>query len=738
MIKKEMQLGGRTLSIETGRMAKQAGGSVLVQYGETSVLVAATAAKDEDHGRDYFPLQVEYREKSYAGGKIPGGFFKREARPSEKEILSARLTDRPIRPLFPDGFNAETQVIITVVSSDGENHADVLGTIGGSVALSISEIPWNGPVAAVHVGLIGDDLVLNPLFSQKEELLMDIIVTGTATDVVMVEGEAKEISEETLVKALAFAQEHISELVAFQQTIIDEIAPVKRELVVNEEVEAIKTKVDAVIDEAKLSELNHIVLKQERSEARKAYQDELVAQFEEEYPDDLNVVVESLSSRLKKNIRERIMAENTRVDGRGLKDVRQITAEVGVLPRVHGSALFTRGETQALVVATLGTKTDEQIIDDVEQDTTKTFMLHYNFPPYCVGETGRIGFTSRREIGHGNLAERSLRPYLPTKEDFPYTIRLVSEVLESNGSSSMATVCGGSLALMDAGVKIPKTVAGIAMGLIGDGERIAVLSDIIGDEDHYGDMDFKVAGSRDGITAIQMDLKIEGISAEIMTQALHQAKEGRNHIIDVMEAALPAARDELSPYAPRFITMKIQTDQIGDVIGPQGKIIKEIQADTGATIEIEQDGTVFIFATEQEGAEAAHKRVEAIVRIPVAGEEFEAEVVRIMNFGAFVEFLPGKQGLIHISDLEWGHVGKVEDVLNIGDKVMCKLTEVDSSGRYNLSRKALLEKPEGYVEPPPRPPRRDDRGRGGRDRGGNRGGGRDRGRGGRDRDRNRR
>lgn len=722
MIKKEMMLGGRTLSLETGRMARQAGGSVLAMYGETAVLVAATASKQEDTTRDFFPLQVEYREKSYAGGKIPGGFFKREARPSEKEILSARMTDRPIRPLFPDAFNNETQVMITVVSSDGENTADALGTIGASFALSISDIPWNGPVAAVHVGRINGELILNPTFAQLEESEMDIIITGTATDVVMVEGEAQEVSEEVMVEALGFAQKAISEIVAFQQSIVDEIKPVKRDVPIDEEKEAIKAAVDAKIDEKELSKLNSIVLKQERQNARSEAKEALVAQFEEEYPDHLKVVGEVFDSRLKANIREQIMAKGVRVDGRKLDEIRQITAEVGVLPRVHGSALFTRGETQALVVTTLGTKLDEQIIDDVEQDYKKSFMLHYNFPPYCVGETGRIGFTSRREIGHGNLAERSLRPFLPEKEDFPYTVRLVSEILESNGSSSMASVCGGSLALMDAGVGINKTVAGIAMGLISDGKRFSVLSDILGDEDHYGDMDFKVTGTKDGINAIQMDLKIEGISAELMTEALMQAKAGRHHIIDIMEAAIPAAREDVSPNAPRFISIKIEQEQIGEVIGPQGKVIKAIQADTGATVEIEQEGVVFIFAENTEGAEAAAERVNAIVRVPVAGEEFEAEVVRIMTFGAFVEFLPGKQGLIHISDLEWGRVNKVEDVLNIGDTVKVKLTEIDDSGRYNLSRKALIEKPEGYVEPErkPRPPRRDNRGGRGGDRGGRR------------------
>lgn len=720
MIKKEMMLGGRTLSLETGRMARQAGGSVLAMYGETAVLVAATASKVEDTTRDYFPLQVEYREKSYAGGKIPGGFFKREARPSEKEILSARMTDRPIRPLFPETFNNETQVIITVLSSDGENTADTLGTIGASFALSISDIPWNGPVASVHVGRIDGELILNPTYAQLEESEMDITITGTATDVVMVEGEAKEVSEEVMVEALVFAQKAISEVVAFQQTIIDEIKPVKREIIVDTSKDELKAAVEAAIDEKELTKLNSITLKLERQDARNEAKDALIAKFEEAYPDDLKLVGEVFSNRLKANIREQIMAKGKRVDGRGLKDIRQITAEVGVLPRVHGSALFTRGETQALVVATLGTKLDEQIMDGIDHDYKKPFYLHYNFPPYCVGETGRIGFTSRREIGHGNLAERSLRPFLPEKEDFPYTVRLVSEILESNGSSSMASVCGGSLALMDAGVGINKTVAGIAMGLISDGKRFSVLSDILGDEDHYGDMDFKVTGTKDGINAIQMDLKIEGISAELMTEALHQAREGRHHIIDIMEASLPAAREDISPNAPRFITIKIKQDQIGDVIGPGGKIIKAIQADTGATVEIEQEGVVFIFADNTESAEAAAAMVNAIVRVPVAGEEFDAEVVRIMNFGAFVEFLPGKQGLIHISDLEWGRVEKVEDVLNIGDTVRVKLTEVDDSGRYNLSRKALLEKPEGYVEPErkPRPPRKDNRGgRGGGGRG---------------------
>ena len=720
MIKKEMMLGGRTLSLETGRMAKQAGGSVFAMYGETAVLVAATASKQADTTRDYFPLQVEYREKSYAGGKIPGGFFKREARPSEKEILSARMTDRPIRPLFPENFNNETQVIITVVSSDGENTADTLGTIGASFALSISDIPWNGPVASVHVGRINGELILNPTYAQLEETEMDITVTGTATDVVMVEGEAREVSEEVMVEALVFAQKAISEVVVFQQSFIDEIAPVKREIKVDETKEAIKAVVDAAIDEAELTQLNSIVLKLERQEARNAAKDALIAKFEEEYPDDLKLVGEVFENRLKANIRERIMAEGVRVDGRGLKDIRKITAEVGVLPRVHGSALFTRGETQALVVATLGTKLDEQIIDGMDLDFKKSFYLHYNFPPYCVGETGRIGFTSRREIGHGNLAERSLRPFLPEKEDFPYTVRIVSEILESNGSSSMASVCGGSLALMDAGVNIKKTVAGIAMGLISDGKRFAILSDILGDEDHYGDMDFKVTGTKDGINAIQMDLKIEGISAELMTQALLQAKAGREHIIDVMESSLPAARKDVSPYAPRFISIRIKPEQIGDVIGPQGKIIKAIQADTGATVEIDQEGIVFIFASDTEGAEAAAEKVNAIVRVPVAGEVFEGTVMRIMNFGAFVEFLPGKQGLVHISDLEYHRVEKVEDVLKVGDTVKVKLMEIDDSGRYNLSRKALLDMPEGYVEPPKRPrqPRDNNRGRGGRDRGG--------------------
>ncbi|MCF7825837.1 MAG: polyribonucleotide nucleotidyltransferase [Candidatus Marinimicrobia bacterium] len=714
-----MMLGGRTLSLETGRMAKQAGGAVLAIYGETSVLVAATASKHEDPNKDFFPLQVEYREKAYAGGKIPGGFFKREARPSEKEILSSRMTDRPIRPLFPENFNNETQVMITVVSSDGENTADSLGTIGASFALSISDIPWNGPVASVHVGRINGELILNPTYAQTEESEMDITITGTATDVVMVEGEAKEVSEEVMVEALLFAQKAISEVVAFQQSIIDEIKPVKRELKVDEAKAAIMADVDSAIDEKLLTKLNSIVLKMERHDARNAAKDDFIAKFEETYPDQLKVVGEVFDKRLKANIRERIMSKGKRVDGRGLKDIRKITAEVGVLPRVHGSALFTRGETQALVITTLGTKLDEQIIDNVDQDFKKSFYLHYNFPPYCVGETGRIGFTGRREIGHGNLAERSLKTLLPGKEDFPYTVRLVAEILESNGSSSMASVCGGSLALMDAGVPFKKTVAGIAMGLISDGKRFSVLSDILGDEDHYGDMDFKVTGTKDGINAIQMDLKIEGISAELMTEALLQAKEGREHIINIMEASLPAAREQLSPYAPRFITIRIKPDQIGDVIGPQGKIIKAIQADTGATIEIDQEGIVFVFAETSEAAEAAAERINGIVRVPVAGEEFDAKVVRLMSFGAFVEFLPGKQGLIHISDLEYARVEKVEDVLNIGDTVRVKLMEVDDSGRYNLSRKALLEMPEGYVEPPkkPRAPRDSNRG-GGRDRGG--------------------
>lgn len=720
MIRKEMDLGGRTLILETGLMAKQASGSVYVQYGETSLLVAATAAKTQDMGRDFFPLQVEYREKSYAGGKIPGGFFKREGRPSEKEILASRMTDRPIRPLFPEEFMAETQVLITVLSSDSENPADILGTLGASVALSISDIPWNGPIAAVRVGLVDGEYIINPTFAQLEESDLDMVVAGTATDVVMVEGESLEISEDELVGALDFAQKHIKTVVDFQVELIKEINPVKREVEVDALTVEIKAAVDAAIDEKKLTSLNTIRDKQERYTSREAYENELQEQFAETYPEQERLIHEVFSTRLKKNVRKMIVQEKVRIDGRGLNEIRPIDVQVNVLPRVHGSALFTRGETQALVVTTLGTKLDEQILDNIEQEeTTKSFMLHYNFPPYCVGETRPLRGTSRREVGHGNLAERALRPFIPNKEDFPYTVRIVSEVLESNGSSSMATVCGGSLSMMDAGVPTARTIAGIAMGLIKEDDDVAVLSDILGDEDHYGDMDFKVAGSKDGITAIQMDLKIEGISQEVMRLALTQAKEGRYHIIEKMEAVLPQSRENISPYAPRIITMKIPVSKIGDVIGPGGKTIKEICAATDSKIDIDQDGTVFIFAPDTERCEAAQQHVKNLTREPEVGEVFEGEVVRIMQFGAFVNVLPGRDGLVHISELAWGHVNRVEDVVNIGDTLQVKLMEIDDMGRLNLSHKVLLEKPEGYVEPPPRE-HRSSGGRGGR--GGDRGG----------------
>ena len=727
MIRKEMNLGGRPLILETGLMAKQASGSVYVQYGETSLLVAVTAAKTQDAGRDFFPLQVEYREKAYAGGKIPGGFFKREGRPSDKEILASRLTDRPIRPLFPEDFMAETQVLITVLSADGENPADILGTLGASVALSISDIPWSGPVAAVRVGMIEGQYILNPTFQQLVASKLDVIVTGTATDVVMVEGESLEISEEELVGAIEFAQKSIKEVIDFQLELIKEINPTKRTVEVDPMKAEITKAVDAAIDEARLTVLNTTTDKHDRYTSRDDYEKEIQDQFTETYPEQAKLIHEIFSNRLKKNVRQHIVNDKVRIDGRGLTNIRPIDVQVNVLPSVHGSALFTRGETQALVVATLGTKLDEQILDNIEQpETTKSFMLHYNFPPYSVGETRPLRGTSRRETGHGNLAERSLKSFMPDKNEFPYTLRIVSEVLESNGSSSMATVCGGSLALMDAGVPIPRTVAGIAMGLIKEGDKIAVLSDILGDEDHYGDMDFKVAGTKDGITAIQMDLKIDGINQDVMRQALAQAKEGRLHIIGKMEAVLPASRENISQYAPRIITLKIPVSKIGDVIGPGGKTIKEICAATESKIDIDQDGTVFIYAPDTAHCEAAEKYVYNLVRSPEVGEEFEGKVVRIMQFGAFVNILPGRDGLVHISELAWGHVNRVEDVVNIGDTLKVKLMEIDDMGRMNLSHKVFLERPEGYVEPPPREKRDSGpRGRGGdrdRDRGGNRGG----------------
>lgn len=713
MIKHEMEIGGRTLSIQTGHVAKQSSGSVLITYGETTILAAVNAAKTLREDIDFFPLQVEYRERFYAGGKIPGGFFKREGRPSEKEILTCRLTDRPIRPLFPKEFRYETQVIITALSSDGENAPDILAGVGASAALMISDIPWDGPISTVKVGRINGEFIINPTLDQMDISDLEITVSGTKESVVMVEGESDEISEETLIDALEFGHKYIVQLNELQMKLVADCEITKREIPVAE----VNDELTAAVDKLVGNQVKDIVAIEDKMAHYEAL-DNLIAEtqekLEEEYPENEGVIAEQIHDQHKEIMRDRILSRGVRIDGRDTKTVRPITIEPGFLPRLHGSTLFTRGETQALVTITLGTKRDEQIIDDIDRDTTKRYMLHYNFPPYCVGEVRRYFGTSRREVGHGNLAERALKPFIPSAEDFPYTVRIVSDIMESNGSSSMASICGGSLALADAGVPIKQHVAGIAMGLIKDEDKHAVLTDILGTEDHLGDMDFKVAGTRDGITAIQLDLKIAGISFDLMREALSQAREGRLFILDKMYQALPEARTELSPYAPKILTLQISPEKIGALIGPQGKNIKKIIADTECGIDVDDDGTVVVSGIDIEKCRDAVDWIKAIAFEPEVGQEFDGVVTRLMTFGAFVEFAPGREGLVHISELDWKRVEKVADVLNPGDNVRVKLIKVDDQGRYDFSRKALLPKPEGWVEPPKR---HSDRNR----RGGNRG-----------------
>ncbi|MBL7136167.1 MAG: polyribonucleotide nucleotidyltransferase [Candidatus Marinimicrobia bacterium] len=696
-----MTLGGREFSIETGRMAKQAFGSVVIQYGDTMVLVTATSNFLKETDLDFLPLQCEYREKTYAAGKIPGGFFKREGRPSEKEVLSSRLIDRPIRPLFPEGFFCNTQIIANLISSDKVNPGDVLAITGASAALSISEIPFDGPIAGVRVGRINSEFILNPTIEQLEETELEIVVAGSEDSVVMVEGESKEIPEDVLVGAIKFGQEAIIKLVNFQKEFIAGINLIKYEFVPAEipdglkEAVSFKTK-DLLPEWRKLAK----VLKKTRANSIAKFIKDLSEEFSEEYPDQEKFIAKYVDELIKQDMRDTIVETNTRIDGRELTDIRQITCEVSVLPCAHGSALFTRGETQSLGSVTLGTKLDEQVIDDVDQEEyKKKFMLHYNFPPFSVGEVRPIRGTGRREIGHGNLAERALKTQIPTEEDFPYTIRIVSDILESNGSSSMASVCAGSLSMMDAGIPVKKTVAGIAMGLINEGDQTFILTDILGAEDHYGDMDFKVTGTRDGITAIQMDIKIKGLSTDILHQALEQAKEGRLKIIDIMEETIKKPRPEISSYAPKMITMKVDTELIGEIIGPGGKIIRAIQAETGSKVEISDDGTVFISGLDAESGEKARQLIENIIVQPEEGKVYkDCTVKRLESYGAFVEFLPGKEGLMHISEIAWKRTANINDVLKLGDKIDVKLKKISGPGRFELSMKELLEKPEGYFE----------------------------------------
>jgi polyribonucleotide nucleotidyltransferase len=711
MIKKTKDIGGKELTIETGRIARQSNGSVIVSLEETIIHVAVNSAKEPREDIDFFPLQVEYREKHYAGGKIPGGFFKREARPSEHEVLTSRLTDRPIRPLFPKGFKNETQVMITVLQSDGENMADVLAGVGASAALSLSSIPWNGPIATVRVGQINGEFILNPTRTEQLECNLNLIVSGNQETVVMVEGEAEEASETIILKALKFAHSGITDIIELQKELLDSMDVVKNEIVLPEENVSLKTEVEKLLDK-QIDDIIQIVDKKKRSLAKDNLVSSILESLEEKFPEEEKVIKALIDDRFKSGFREEILANGKRSDGRSTTEIRPISIEADILNRTHGSALFTRGETQALVVTTLGSKRDEQIVDSMDEDYKKNFYLHYNFPPYCVGETGRIGFTSRREIGHGHLAQRAITPVLPNYDDFPYTIRLVSEIMESNGSSSMASVCAGSLALMSAGAPIGSHVAGIAMGLITDGSRHAILSDIMGMEDHLGDMDFKVAGTRSGITAIQLDLKIEGISFELMEQALKQGHEGRMHILEKMEDAI-CKPNEISKYAPRILSVQINPEKIGALIGPGGKNIKKIIEDTECDINVDDDGLVSISGENIDKCNDAMVLVEAITMEPEVGQEFDGTVTRLMTFGAFVEFAPGREGLVHISEMEWRRVEKVEDVCKPGDEMKIKLIKIDDQGRLDFSRKALLPKPEGYVERPKHPRKSNDRSSGG-------------------------
>ena len=700
MISKEREIAGKLMRLETGKIARQSNGSVVVTYGDSVVFTAVNSAKDVRDDIDFFPLQVEYREKHYAGGKIPGGFFKREARPSEHEILTSRLTDRPLRPLFPKGFKNETQVIITVLQSDGENMTDVLAGVGSSAALMCSTIPWNGPIATVRVGQIDGQYVVNPTRSQIESCNLEFVVSGNSETIVMVEGEAKEASEATIIESFEFAHETIKQIIELQNDFISELNVVKDEFIIDEPKNELIQNVHKMLG-SKIEEIVKIVDKQKRTASKESLTSEIVDSLIETYPENQSDIINLIQERFKIEFREQILSTGKRSDGRSTTDIRDISIEPNILSRAHGSALFTRGETQALVITTLGSKSDEQIIDSMDEDYKKGYYLHYNFPPYCVGETGRIGFTGRREIGHGNLAQRAIKSVLPSYDDFPYTIRVVSEIMESNGSSSMASVCGGSLSLMSSGAQLKGHVAGIAMGLIIDEKRYAILSDILGMEDHLGDMDFKVAGTSDGITAIQLDLKIEGISIDLMKKALEQARVGRLHILEKMNEALPKAND-ISEYAPRIISHQINPEKIGALIGPGGKNIKKIIEDTECEINVDDEGMVSIAGANSDKCNDALELVKAITFEPEVGMEFDANVTRLMNFGAFVEFAPGREGLVHISELEWHRVDKVEDVLNPGDSVRVKLIKVDDQGRLDFSRKALLDKPEGYVERPKR------------------------------------
>ena len=689
----KMDLAGRPLQVEIGKLAEQADGACLIRYGETVVLVTAVSSKDPRAGIDFFPLSCDYEERFYAVGKIPGGYIKREGRPTEKAVLTSRLIDRPIRPLFPKNYYNDVQVIAAVMSVEQDCTPDITAMIGSSVALSISSIPFNGPTGSVAIGMINGEFVVNPTSAQREVSDLELVVSGTKDAIMMIESGANELTEEQMLDAIMLAHEEIKKIVEFIEGIVTEVGKSKQEIVYVDQKKDLAEEVRAFAYD-KLAEAIRTVDKTERIENMDKVKADTLVHFEELYPEELKTISEILGKLIKEEVRRAIVHDGIRPDDRKPDEIRSITSEVGVLPRTHGTGLFTRGQTQVLTVATLGALGDVQMLDGLGDEVEKRYMHHYNFPPYSVGETRFLRGPGRREIGHGALAERALLPMIPSKEEFPYAIRLVSEVVSSNGSTSQASVCGSTLALMDAGVPIKSMVAGIAMGLVKEGDKVAILSDIQGMEDFLGDMDFKVAGTDKGITAIQMDIKIPGIDRKILRDALEQARVGRLHILDKMRECMTEPRSDVSKYAPKMITMKINPDKIREVIGAGGKIISKIVEETGVKIDIENDGTIFIAAQDPESGNRARAIIENIVREPKEGEVFTGKVVRLMNFGAFVEILPGKEGLVHISNIAHERVGKVEDVLSVGQEIEVKVMEIDQQGKVNLSRKALLPKPE--------------------------------------------
>ncbi|WP_448873122.1 polyribonucleotide nucleotidyltransferase [Desulfobulbus propionicus] len=683
------EIGGRVISLETGKMAKQANGSVMVSSGDTKVLVTVVA-ETESKDMGFLPLTIEYQEKMYAAGRIPGSYFRREiGRPSEKEVLTCRLIDRPLRPLFPDGYSSETQLIATVFSADMEYDPDVLAMNGASAALLISDIPFENPVGAARVGYIDGQYVLNPSKKQLEKSQINLVVAGTRTAVVMVEGRASEMPEDTVLEAIFFAHAGIQPLIDMQLDLREKAGKAKRQVKAPEVDSVLREKVEAAAA-AGMAEVVSIAEKMARADRYSRLKEEVLAQLDPETAQNKDQIFELLSGYKKQVMRDRIVSKGMRLDGRSFEDVRPITCEVGILPRAHGSALFTRGETQALVICTLGSERDEQHLEGLAGDVYRRFMLHYNFPPFCVGEVRPLRGPSRRDIGHGTLARRGIEGVLPESDIFPYTLRVVSEVLESNGSSSMATVCGGSLALMDAGVPVRTPVSGVAMGLIKEGDQVVVLTDILGDEDHLGDMDFKVVGTSEGITGLQMDIKIVGVDRGIMSRALAQAKKGRVHILEKMEEALSTPRAMVSEHAPKYVTLKIHPDKIRDIIGPGGKIIREMTTEFDSKIDVEDDGTIKIFSNSSESANALVKRIQQITAVPEVGKIYEGEVRTIKEFGAFVQILPGTDGMVHISELANERVKKVTDVVQEGDVIKVKVIDIDNRGRIRLSRKAAL------------------------------------------------